>query len=114
MDADLDYISRDSLPQFSDFDYRKEDPAVPSIDTEYNPEEIETVLSEEGAVFVQNTSRNKVFDVMSIHMVDKLTSWEEIRKAFNPAQERGITEFYEAEDEDAFYITENQYRTRIL
>lgn len=114
MDADIDYISRDSLPQFSDFDYRKEDPVVPSIDTNYNPEEIETVLSEEGAVLVQNTSRNEVLDTVWNHMVDKITSWEEIRKAFNPTQERGITKYYEAEDEDAFYITENQYRTRIL
>ena len=114
MDADIDYISRDSLPQFSDFDYRKEDPVVPSIDTDYNPEEIETVLSEEGAVLVQNTSRNEVLDVMSIRIVDKLTSWGEIRRAFNPTQDRGIAEFYEAEDEDAFYITEKQYRTRIL
>lgn len=114
MDVDIDYISRDSLPQFSDFDYKKEDPVVPSLDTEYNPEEVERVLSEEGAVLVQNTSKNEALDVIWIHMVDKLTSWGEIRKAFNPAEERGITEFYEAEDEDAVYITENQYRTRIL
>lgn len=63
---------------------------------------------------VQDISRNEVFDVMSIRIVEKLTSWDEVRRVFNPAEERGVTEFYEAEDEDAVYITENQYRTRLF
>lgn len=114
MDSDLSYISRTSLPQFSGFDYEKEDPVIPAIDSDYDPAKINRVLSEEGAVLLQDASKGEVLDAISIRVVDKITSLSEVGRALNPTETRGVTELYEAENEDSIYLTENQYRTRFL
>lgn len=54
MNTDLSYINRESLPQFSNFDYSKEYSMIPELESDYNPEDIKNVLGEEGAVLVQD------------------------------------------------------------
>ena len=114
MSSSLEYTSRESLPQFSNFEYREEEAMIPTLETDYNSQEIQRVLSEEGAVLVQNANKEEILEAMTINFVDKVTSLSEVKRALNPVQTRGVAKFYESEEDDSIYLTENQYRTRFL
>jgi hypothetical protein len=56
----------------------------------------------------------EAIEAVKSRMIDKVTSLSEVGQALNPTKKRGLTEFYEAENENSVYITENQYRSRFL
>lgn len=56
----------------------------------------------------------EAIEAVKSRMIDKVTSLSEVGQALNPTKTRGLTEFYEAENENSVYITENQYRSRFL
>jgi len=114
MSDDLSYISKNNLPQFSNLKYQKERSDIPVLESDYDCSDIEAVLEDDSAVLLRDKDGFEAVKRIIDYEIGKLTSLSEVRTALDPRQTRGITEMYTAENEDALYLTEHQFRMRFM